>query len=95
MELEDLMPLLQAQLDLLSIDQTREAQLEHLINVAIQLIAREGVALVEPFSAEDAQLIIMYAAYLYQKRSTDEPMPRMLRFALNNRIFSEVANRGT
>ena len=95
MELEDLMPLLQAQLDLLSIDRTREAQLEHLINVAVQLIDREGVALAAPFSAEDAQLIIMYAAYLYQKRSTDEPMPRMLRFALNNRIFSEVANRGT
>ena len=93
MSLADLMPLLQAQLDKLSLDPTRTAQLQHLLNVAIQLISREGVHLVEPFSAEDAQLIIMYAAYLFEKRSTNEPMPRMLRFALNNRIISEVANR--
>lgn len=93
MSLADLMPLLQAQLDKLSLDPTRTAQLRHLLNVAIQLISREGVHLAEPFSAEDAQLIIMYAAYLFEKRSTNEPMPRMLRFALNNRIISEVANR--
>ena len=47
---------------------------------------REGVTLTN--SAEDAQLIIMYAAYLYRKRATNEGMPRMLRWALNNRIFS-------
>ena len=39
-------------------------------------------------SLEDAQLILMYAAYLFRKRATDEGMPRMLRWALNNRIFS-------
>lgn len=87
----DLLTLLQADLNILSPDATRLAQLQHLIATAIQLIAREGVTLTEPFSAEDGQLVIMYASYLFRKRATDEPMPRMLRWALNNRIFSEKA----
>lgn len=87
----DLLTFLQADLNILSPDATRLAQLQHLIATAIQLIAREGVTLTEPYSAEDGQLIIMYAAYLFRKRATAEPMPRMLRWALNNRIFSEKA----
>lgn len=87
----DLLTLLQADLNLLSPDATRLAQLEHLIQVSLQLISREGVTLQEPYSAEDGQLVIMYAAYLFRKRATDESMPRMLRWALNNRIFSEKA----
>jgi len=87
----DLLTLLQADLNLLSPDATRLAQLEHLIQVSLQLISREGVTLQEPYSAEDGQLVIMYASYLFRKRATDEPMPRMLRWALNNRIFSEKA----
>lgn len=83
----DLMPLLKAQINMFYADASRAAQLEHLIDTAIQMIAREKVKLSEPYSAEDAQLIIMYAAYLFQKRDTNEPMPRMLRWALNNRIF--------
>lgn len=87
----ELLMLLQADLNILSPDVTRLVQLDHLIEVSLQLISREGVTLQEPYSAEDAQLIIMYASYLYRKRATDEPMPRMLRWALNNRIFSEKA----
>lgn len=45
----------------------------------------------EPYSVEDGHLIVMYAAYLFRKRATEEPMPRMLRWALNNRIFGEKA----
>lgn len=85
------MTLLQADLNILQPDATRTAQLTQLINAALQLIAREGVTLQAPFSAEDAQLVIMYAAYLFRKRATAEPMPRMLRWALNNRIFSANA----
>ena len=83
----DLMPLLKAQINKIYTDASRTAQLEHLIDTAIQMIAREKVILSEPYSAEDAQLIIMYAAYLFEKRNTNEPMPRMLRWTLNNRIF--------
>lgn len=87
----DLLTLLQADLNVLSPDPTRLAQLNHLIEAALQLIAREGVTLQEPFSAEDGQLVIMYAAYLFRKRATGEAMPRMLRWALNNRVFSAKA----
>lgn len=87
----DLLMLLQADLNILRPDLTRSNQLRHLIGTAIQMIRREGATLAEPYSVEDGQLIVMYAAYLYRKRATDEAMPRMLRWALNNRIFSEKA----
>ncbi len=88
---EDLLTLLQADLNILQPDATRTAQLTQLINAALQLISREGVTLQAPFSAEDGQLVVMYAAYLFRKRATAEPMPRMLRWSLNNRIFSAKA----
>lgn len=87
----DLLKLLQADLNQLMPDETRLAQLTHLIDTAIQLIQREGASVTEPYSQEDGQLIVMYAAYLFRKRATNEGMPRMLRWALNNRIFSEKA----
>jgi len=87
----DLLKLLQADLNQLMPDETRLAQLTHLIDTAIQLIQREGASVTEPYSPEDGQLIVMYAAYLFRKRATNEGMPRMLRWALNNRIFSEKA----
>jgi len=62
--------------------------LEMLITSAQQMIAREGISLGD--SMEDGNLVVMYAAYLYRKRAEDNPvMPRMLRWALNNRLFSE------
>lgn len=88
----DLLTLTQANLDLIALDASRENQLSFLIKTAIELIAREGVTLTEPYTSEDANLIVMYASYLYRKRATDEPMPRMLRWALNNRIFGRGAD---
>ena len=62
--------------------------LDHLLQAAEERIAREGIKLTQ--SAEDEQLRIMYAAWLYRKRaSEDTTMPRMLRFALNNRLVSQ------
>ena len=87
MSKSELLQILQANLDLLTLDSTRQNQLEFLIDTAVELIAREGVTLTDPYTSEDANLIVMYAAYLFRKRATDEPMPRMLRWALNNRIF--------
>lgn len=64
--------------------------LENLIDVAKQSITREGITLED--TMEDNNLIVMYTAYLYRKRTEDAgPMPRMLRYALNNRLFSEKA----
>ena len=92
MSKSELLQILQANLDLLTLDSTRQNQLEFLIDTAVELIAREGVTLTDPYTSEDANLIVMYAAYLFRKRATDEPMPRMLRWALNNRIFGRDAD---
>lgn len=52
------------------------------------------------YEVDDANLIVMYAAYLYRNRAVEgnagyttaisaTGMPRMLRYALNNRIMSQ------
>lgn len=48
---------------------------------------REGAAL-DASKLEDMQLIVSYAAWTWRRRDTMEGMPRMLRWQLNNRIFS-------
>lgn len=58
--------------------------------VARTRIEAEGVTLAD--TEADRDLVIMYAAWLWRYRQTSEPMPRMLRYALNNRIFGEKAS---
>lgn len=59
-----------------------------LITSAKKFILKEGIALTN--SQDDALLVEMYAAYLHRKRKEQQnEMPRMLRWALNNRLFSE------
>lgn len=65
-----------------------DARLGDLILAAQEMIAREGVTL-NPDNYEDAEIVIMYAAYLWRRRDSAEGMPRMLRWALNNRLFSQ------
>ena len=68
-----------------------DSYLTQLIASAKEFIQTEGVTLTS--STGDAQLVEMYAAYLYrQRREEDTQMPRMLRWALNNRKMEEVAN---
>lgn len=75
-------------LDIIPDDTSRDDYLNQLIASAKALIKREGVILTGSY--EDGQLIVMYAAYMYRKRAdSDQPMPRMLRWALNNKIFSQ------
>ena len=90
----DILKILQSDLNFLVVDEPLKAQLTHYIDTAKALIQREGVTLVAPFSVEDGELIEMYAAYLFRKRATGEAMPRMLRWALNNRLFGEKAKAG-
>lgn len=77
-------------LDLQIVTPAFDEYLYQLLSAAEGFIAREGITLSD--SAEDAQLVIMYAAYLYRKRREENPaMPRMLRWALNNRLLGEKA----
>lgn len=61
------------------------------LDAAREFIIREGAATLSPgTSAGDAQLVIGYAAFLHRQKSEKEAeLPRWLRWALNNRIFSE------
>ena len=59
-----------------------------LIQTAKEYIATEGIVLDES-SEGDGMLVVMYASYLYRSRINDTGMPRMLRYALNNRLFAQ------
>ena len=60
------------------------------IQAARAAIAREGITLDES-SVEDGNLVVMYAAHLWRKRDSQEGMPKMLRWMMNNRLFSQKA----
>ncbi len=63
--------------------------LSSLVSAAREYIKTEGIVLLD--TPGDNNLVIMYAAYLYRRRREDGPMPRSLRWALNNRLFSQKA----
>lgn len=81
----DFLPLLKQNLSMTST--AYDAYLTNLLEEAKRLIAEEGITF---DTAKDWNLAVMYAAYLFRKRAEDNPpMPRMLRYALNNRLLSE------
>lgn len=69
-----------------------DTRLAQYITAAKTEINREGVSLTD--SVGDAQLVVMYAAWTWRRRDTGDGMPRMLRYALNNRLFSEKMANG-
>ena len=85
----ELLTMLKADVEIIAANTTKDEYLGNLITAAKQYITREGATL-DLDLMEDCNLVVMYAAWLYRKRAEDAPaMPRMLRWALNNRIFSE------
>jgi len=69
-----------------------DERLAQYVEVAKSEITREGATLAD--TASDSQLIVMYAAWLWRKRDTGEGMPRMLRYALNQKVFSQKMSSG-
>lgn len=69
-----------------------DSRLVTFLKNAQQALQREGVTLTD--SAEDDTLTVQYAAWTWRHRNTGEGMPRMLRRALNNRIFSQHMQEG-
>ena len=64
-----------------------DTRLAQYITTAQEQIAQTGITLTD--SAADQQLTVMYAAWMWRKRDSMSGMPRMLKYALNNRLFSE------
>ena len=82
----DILEIVKLQLGILA--DTYDTVLTHDITVAELEIASEGITL-NPDDIKDCNLVIMYACYLFRKRASMEGMPRMLRYALNNRLMAE------
>lgn len=76
----------------------KEAELTLYLESAKEFIEREGINIDD--TQGDAQLIVMYANWLYDRRNASQSgyrdstgaMPRMLRWNLNNRLFSQKVN---
>lgn len=84
---EQILEMLKSNLD--TTTSVKDKYLKFLIDASKEKIAEEGITL-DLSKSGDVNLVVMYAAYLFRKRAEDNPvMPRMLRYALNNRLFSE------
>lgn len=68
-----------------------DERFQQIIQSAAASIAEEGATL-DFDSMEDAQLVCMYASWIWRRRDSGDGMPRMLRYALNNRVLREKAN---
>lgn len=68
-----------------------DSRLTEIIKSSYAMITREG-ATIDASLPEDAQILVMYSAWTWRRRDTGEGMPRMLRYALNNRVFGEKLN---
>lgn len=83
-------------LEMLKVDLglTKEAYDNRLLNcieTAKENIISEGVSDLNMGDFSDVNLVIMYAAWMWRKRDNGDGMPRMLRWALNNRVMGAKA----
>lgn len=83
-----LLTMLKTDLGILTTTLYDERLLQYL-QAAFNAIRQEGATTLNLDDALDAQLIVMYAAWLFRRRDAMEGMPRMVRWALNNRIMAE------
>lgn len=68
-----------------------DERLQEIIESSYQSIIEEGVATLDASIERDIELIVMYSSWVWNFRRTGDKMPQMLRWNLNNRIFSEKA----
>ena len=91
----NLLNMLKTDLSFISDGQTRiDTRLSQLLLVAEKEIKDEGATTLDKTQIDDAQLIVMYAAWLWRKRDTQDEMPRMVRWRLNNRVFRDKMGGG-
>ena len=88
--METLLTMLKTDLGIMS-STAYDARLTQYITSAIAAIRKHGAETISKSNPLDAQLIVMYAAWLWRSRDTMVGMPDMLRYALNNRVFREKA----
>lgn len=82
---ELLLPLLKIDLGITA--NAYDSRLTAYLQNAQSEIQREGITIGS--NTDDDQLVIMYAAWTWRRRESGEGMPRMLRYAMNNRLFAQ------
>lgn len=100
MDLQAILGMLKANLE--KRNSINDEYLQQLIQVAISSIKREGYVFGDEatFTIDEANLIVMYAAYLYRNRISNgtgyntaalnpQGMPYMVRYHLNNAILAQ------
>lgn len=65
-----------------------DTRLTQYIQSAYEAIEEEGITL-DAGSMKDQQLVMSYAEWMWRRRDKGEGMPRMIRYAMNNRLFSQ------
>ena len=65
-----------------------DERLNQYLGFAKKAIETEGITL-DTSDENDRNLIVLYAAYMWRRRDSGEGIPRMIRWLLNNRLFSE------
>lgn len=102
---DDLLVMLKSDLEIITEYMDAEAkaakdtELLTYINSAKEFIAREGITL-SLDDVGDCLLIVMYAAWLYEKRKSgtsygrEVGMPRMLQYIKNSRLAQEKMKNG-
>lgn len=86
-----MMEMLKTDLGISAAQTAYDTRLEQLLTAAQDMIIKEGASTLDASDRLDQQMIVMYAAWLWRRRDEMTGMPRMLRLALNNRVFREAA----
>ena len=87
-----LLAMLKTDLGISAVQTAYNTRLEQLLTAAQDAIMKEGASDLDASDPLDMQLIVMYAAWLWRRRDEMTGTPRMLRLALNNRVFRTVAD---
>lgn len=74
--------------DLQSPPDALDDYLTFLVGSAQEAVEAKGITF-DASSNTDCHLVVMYASWLYRKRNSNEPMPRMLQYALHSRLIDE------
>lgn len=88
--MEILLTMLKTDLGIMS-SEAYDARLTQYITSAQAYIIKEGAQTLDITQPDDAELVVMYARWMWRRRDSMEGMPQMLRRALNNRVFREKA----
>lgn len=89
--METLLMMLKTDLGISASTTAYDERLTQYLNAAREAIIREGATTISTSDPADMQIIVMYAAWLFRRRDSMDGMPRMLRMALNNRVFAQKA----